>query len=358
MKKLKCGILGATGMVGQRFITLLDKHSWFEVTALAASPRSAGRKYSEAVEGRWFSKKEIPANVRNLVVSDVADIEEIKGKVDFVFSAIEASKDEIRAFENKYAENDIPVVSNNSAHRWTKDVPMIMPEINPHHLEMINIQRKNHGWKKGFVVVKPNCSLQSYLPAIAPLMKYAPTAMIVTTMQAISGAGKTFETFPEIVDNVIPYIGGEEEKSEQEPLKILGSIKNNEFVNYNGIKISAHCNRVAASDGHLAAVSVKFNKKPTKEEILEAWKNYKPEPQQLKLPSAPDPVLIYKEEDDRPQTKLDRDAGNGMAITIGRLRECLVLDYRFAALSHNTIRGAAGGAILVAELLYKKGFLG
>lgn len=357
MQKIKVGILGATGAVGQRFIELLENHPWFEVAAVAASPRSAGRKYSEAVEGRWFSKKEIPANAKDLIVSDVANIEGIKNKVDFVFSAIEASKDEIKAFEDKYAENDIPVVSNNSAHRWTKDVPMIMPEINPHHLDMIKIQQKNHGWKKGFVVVKPNCSLQSYLPAIAPLMKYCPKEMIVSTMQAISGAGKTFETFPEIIDNVIPFIGGEEEKSEQEPLKILGSIKNDEFVNYNGIKISAHCNRVPTSDGHMAAVSVKFDKKPTKEEILEAWKNYRPEPQQLKLHSAPDPVLIYNEEENRPQTKLDRDAGNGMAITIGRLRECLVLDYRFVALSHNTIRGAAGGAILVAELMKVKGYL-
>jgi len=352
------GILGATGMVGQRFITLLDAHPWFDVVAVAASPRSAGKKYQEAVEGRWFSKNAIPANVKDLIVSDVADIDAIKSKVDFVFSAIESSKDEIKAFENKYAENNIPVVSNNSAHRWTKDVPMIIPEINPHHLEMIDIQKKNHGWNKGFVVVKPNCSLQSYLPAIAPLLKFNPTEMIITTMQAISGAGKTFETYPEILDNVIPFIGGEEEKSEQEPLKILGKIENNEFVNYDGMKISAHCNRVAASDGHMATISVKFENKPTKEEILSIWKNYRPEPQQLGLPTAPDPVLIYYDEENRPQTKLDRDAGKGMAITLGRLRECNVFDYRFAALSHNTIRGAAGGAILVAELLYKKGYLG
>lgn len=357
MKKLRAGILGATGMVGQRFITLLENHPWFSVTAVAASPRSAGKKYSDAVKERWVSKKEIPANVKDLIVSDVADISAIKGKVDFVFSAIEASKDEIRDFENKYAENGIPVVSNNSAHRWTKDVPMIIPEINPHHIRMIGIQRKNHNWNNGFVVVKPNCSLQSYLPAIAPLMKYNPVEMIITTMQAISGAGKTFETFPEIEDNVIPYIGGEEEKSEKEPLKILGKIENNGFVDYNSLKISAHCNRVPSSDGHMATISIKFGKKPTKEEILEIWRSYKPEPQQLGLPSAPDPVLIYREEDDRPQTRLDRDAGNGMAITLGRLRECNVLDYRFVALSHNTIRGAAGGAILVAELLHKKGYL-
>ena len=358
MEKLKCGVLGATGMVGQRFITLLNNHPWFDVVAVAASPRSAGKTYKEAVEGRWFSKNPIPDNVANLIVTDVANIEEIKEKIDFVFSAIELSKEEIREYENKYAENDIPVVSNNSAHRWTKDVPMIIPEINPHHIKMIDIQRKNHNWNKGFVVVKPNCSLQSYLPAIAPLLKFNPTEMIVNTMQAISGAGKTFETFPEIEDNVIPFIGGEEEKSEKEPLKILGKIENNEFVDYAGIKISAHCNRVPASDGHMATVSVKFENKPTKEEILEIWKNYKPEPQQLGLPSAPDPVLIYKEEDDRPQTKLDRDAGNGMAITIGRLRGGNVFDFRFVAISHNTIRGAAGGAILVAELLKAKGYLG
>ena len=357
MKKLRCGVLGATGMVGQRFITLLDNHPWFEVKAVAASQRSANKKYHEAVEGRWASEKGIPENVNTLVVSDVADIEKMKGKVDFVFSAIEASKDEIKAFEDEYAENDIPVVSNNSAHRWTKDVPMIIPEINPQHIEMINIQKKNHGWKKGFVVVKPNCSLQSYLPALAPLMKFKPNKLIVTTMQAISGAGKTFESYPEILDNVIPNIGGEEDKSEKEPLKILGSIKNNEFVNFNGIKISAHCNRVAASDGHMATVSVAFKDKPSREEILEIWKSYKPLPQQLKLPSAPDPFLIYNEDEFRPQTKLDRDNGNGMAITLGRLRECNVLDYRFVALSHNTVRGAAGGAILVAELLRSKEYL-
>ncbi len=357
MAKLKCGILGATGMVGQKFITLLENHPWFDVVALAASPRSAGKKYHEAVEGRWAQAKPIPASVKNLIVSDVADISKVKGKVDFVFSAIEATKDEIKKFENDYASADIPVVSNNSAHRWTKDVPMIIPEINPHHIILLDIQKKNHGWKKGFVVVKPNCSLQSYLPAIAPLMKYQPTRMVITTMQAISGAGKTFATFPEILDNVIPFIGGEEEKSEKEPLKILGKLENGEIKNFDGIKIAAHCNRVPASDGHMATVSVEFKKKPTREQILEDWKNYKPEPQQLKLPSAPDPVLIYNEEENRPQTKLDRDAGKGMAITIGRLRECLVFDYRFVALSHNTIRGAAGGAILVAELLKAKGYL-
>lgn len=357
MAKLKCGILGATGMVGQRFISLLEGHPWFDVAAVAASPRSAGKRYSEAVEGRWAMKKGIPTNVKGLLVSDVADIGSMKGDVDFVFSAIEATKDEIKKFENDYAAAGIPVVSNNSAHRWTKDVPMIIPEINPHHLELIDIQKENHGWDKGFVVVKPNCSLQSYLPAIAPLLKYRPNRMIVTTMQAISGAGKTFKTMPEIEDNVIPFIGGEEEKSEKEPLKILGRLEDGEIKNFEGIKISAHCNRVPASDGHMAAVSVGFEEKPSREQILKDWKNYKPEPQQLKLPSAPDPFLIYNEEENRPQTKLDRDNGKGMAITIGRLRECHVFDYRFAALSHNTIRGAAGGAILVAELLKAKEYI-
>ena len=359
MKKIKVGILGATGMVGQKFITLLDAHPWFEVVAVAASPRSAGKKYSEAVKGRWVSEKEIPANVKDLIVSNVADVNEMKNKVSFVFSAIEASKDEIREFENKYAEADIPVVSNNSAHRWTKDVPMIIPEINPHHIKLIETQKKNHGWNKGFVVVKPNCSLQSYLPAIAPLMKFKPKKLIVTTLQAISGAGKTLENCPEIIDNAIPNIGGEEEKSEEEPLKILGAIdeENGGIKNFEGMKISAHCNRIPASDGHLATISVEFEEKPSKEEILEIWKNYKPEPQQLGLPFAPDPMLIYSEDDFRPQTRLDRNNGNGMAITLGRLRECHVLDYRFVALSHNTVRGAAGGAILVAELLKAKGFI-
>ena len=290
-------------------------------------------------------------------LADVADIEKIRGKVDFVFSAIEASKEEIRKFENKYAEADIPVVSNNSAHRWTKDVPMIIPEINPHHIELIETQKKNHGWKKGFVVVKPNCSLQSYLPAVAPLLRFKPKKIFVTTMQAISGAGKTFKTFPEILDNVIPNIGGEEAKTEKEPLKILGTIENGEIKEFEAMKISSNTCRVPAIDGHMASVYVEFEEKPSKEEIVRIWKEYKPEPQKLKLPSAPDPMLIYHEDEFRPQTKLDRDAGKGMAISLGRLRECNILDYRFNALSHNTIRGAAGGAILVAELLKSKGYL-
>ena len=357
MKKIKVGILGATGMVGQRFITLLADHPWFEVVAVAASSRSAEKKYSEAVEGKWKLNEQIPENIAGLIISDVADVDKMKKKVDFVFSAIEAAKEEIMEYENRYAGAGIPVVSNNSAHRWTKDVPMIIPEINPHHLGLIRIQQQNHKWDKGFVVVKPNCSLQSFLPAIAPLMKFRPKMISVTTMQAVSGAGKTLETYPEIIDNVIPNINGEEEKTEREPLKILGTIKDGEIKNIKGIKISAQCNRVSVSDGHMATVSVKFGVKPTKKEILELWNSYKPEPQRLKLPSAPDPFLVYKEDEAGPQTKLDRNNGNGMVITIGRLRECNVLDFKFVALSHNTIRGAAGGAILVAELLKAKGYL-
>ncbi len=366
MKKLRVGILGATGMVGQRFVSLLEGHPWFDVTVVAASPRSAGRKYDEAVLGKWAMKTPIPPAIAEMIVLDVNEVDKIKKQVDFVFSAVDMTKEEIMAIENKYAENGIPVVSNNSAHRWTSDVPMIMPEINPGHIDIIQIQKKNHGWSKGkgFIAVKPNCSLQSYLPAIAPLMKFKPYEMVVTTEQSISGAGKTFDTFPEILDNVIPFIGGEDEKSEKEPLKILGSIKNGKFVDYAGLKISATCTRTPTSDGHMACVEVKFRKKPTQEQIIKAWQDYRPLPQQLKLPSAPDPVLIYNKEDNRPQTRLDRDAGTnshgraaGMAITIGRLRPSNVMDYKFVAVSHNTIRGAAGGAILVAELLYKKGYL-
>lgn len=363
MEKLKVGILGGTGMVGQRFVTLLDNHPWFEIVAIAASPRSAGKPYYETVANKWYGDKwekfggSIPNNVKNLIVSDVKEISKIKGSVDFVFSALDMPKEEIKAVEEAYAKNNIPVVSNNSAHRWTKDVPMIIPEINPHHLSLIETQKKNRGWAKGFIITKPNCSLQSYLLAVAPLLRFNPDKMIITTFQAISGAGKTFETFPEISDNVIPNISGEEEKSENEPLKILGEIQNGEIVNFNKIKISASCNRVATSDGHLATVSIRFEQKPSIEQILEIWNSYKPVPQQLKLPSAPDPVLIYSNDEFRPQTKLDRNAGKGMAISIGRLRPCPVLDYRFVALSHNTIRGAAGGAILSAELLIAKGYI-
>lgn len=366
IKKLRVGVLGATGMVGQRFVSLLDGHPWFEVVVVAASPRSAGRKYYEAVSGRWAMKTPIPPMISGMMVLDVNEVDKIKKQVDFIFSAVDMTKEEIMAIENKYAENGIPVVSNNSAHRWTPDVPMIMPEINPDHADIIPIQKKNHGWEKGkgFIAVKPNCSLQSYLPAIAPLMKFEPYEMVVTTEQSISGAGRTFATFPEIEDNVIPFIGGEDEKSEKEPLKILGSIKNAKIVDFNKLKISATCTRTPTSDGHMACVEIKFRKKPTQEQIIKAWQDYRPLPQQLNLPSAPDPVLIYTKEDNRPQTRLDRDAGSneycragGMAITIGRLRPSSVMHYKFVALSHNTIRGAAGGAILVAELLYKKSYI-
>ena len=346
-------------MVGQNYIRLLDDHPWFEVVYVAASPRSAGKKYSEAVEGRWHMPTPIPGSVKDLVVHDVSKVEEAK-ECSFMFSAVEMSKDEIRAIENEYAKAGIPVVSNNSAHRWTENVPMIIPEINADHIDIIPEQQKANGWDKGFVAVKPNCSLQSYLAPVYALIKagYGIKEMIISTMQAISGAGKTFETYPEILDNVIPYIGGEEEKSEKEPLKILGKIAEGKFVNDDSIKISAHCNRVPVSDGHMACVNIKFgNKKPSKEEILKIWKEFSSVPQELKLPSAPEKAVIYLEDDDRPQTRLDRDNDKGMAVTVGRLREDNVFDYKFVALSHNTVRGAAGGGILNAELLKAKGYL-
>jgi len=359
MDKLKVGIIGATGMVGQQYIKLLENHPWFDVVYVAASPRSANKPYKEAVEGRWAMKTPIPEAVKDLIVHDASKVEEAKD-LDFVFSAVEMSKDEIRAIENEYAAQDIPVVSNNSAHRWTDNVPMLIPEINHEHINILGEQKKANGWNKGFVAVKPNCSLQSYMTPIYALMEkgYEVDQLIITTMQAISGAGKTFETFPEILDNVIPYIGGEEEKSEKEPLKILGTIENGKFINKEGIKISAHCNRVATLDGHMACVSLKFkDKKPEIEEIKEIWKNFKSVPQELDLPFAPKQAIIYLEEDDRPQTKLDRDNDKAMAVTCGRLRPCNVFDIRFVGLSHNTVRGAAGGGILNAELLYKKGLI-
>ncbi|MBW2984662.1 aspartate-semialdehyde dehydrogenase [Candidatus Woesearchaeota archaeon] len=360
MDKLKAGVIGATGMVGQNYVRLLQNHPWFDVVYVAASPRSAGKKYSEAVEGRWAMPTPIPEKVKDLVVHDASNIDEAK-ECDFVFSAVEMSKDEIRKIENEYAANDIPVVSNNSAHRWTDNVPMLIPEINHEHINIIPEQKKANGWNKGFVAVKPNCSLQSYMTPIYALIKagYEVKEMIISTMQAISGAGKTFKTFPEIIDNVIPYIGGEEEKSEKEPLKILGKIENGKFVNDDSIKISAHCNRVAASDGHMACVSIKFgDKKPTVEEIKKIWNEFSSVPQELKLPFAPEKAIIYLEDDNRPQTKLDRDNDKGMAVTVGRVRPCNVFDIRFVGLSHNTVRGAAGGGILNAELLKAKGFLG
>lgn len=354
---LRVGILGATGMVGQRFITLLDQHPWFEVRAVAASKNSAGKTYAEAVEGRWTHATPIPEGIKNLTVSAADDVLAMKADVDFVFSAIDMSKEETRALEELYASHGIPVVSNNSAHRWTQDVPMIMPEINPEHLAMIPVQQKNRGWQKGFIVVKPNCSIQSFIPVIAALREFQPERIFVTTMQAISGAGKTFDTMPEILDNVIPYIGGEEEKTEQEPLKILGTIEHGTFSPLRSLQISANCIRVPVSDGHIVSVNASFRKNPTRDQFLAAIQNFKNPLSSLNLPSAPEPFLKYLDEENRPQTKIDRDAGNGMRVSVGRLREDPISGWKFISLSHNTVRGAAGGAILVAELLRAKGYL-
>lgn len=356
-EKLKVGILGATGMVGQRFISLLDNHPWFEVTVLAASARSAGKTYAEAVGEGWKIENPMPEAVKNIVVKNVADVKDVVKDVDFVFSAVNMSKDEIKAIEEEYAKTETPVVSNNSAHRWTKDVPMIVPEINPEHLSIIEDQKKRLGTKKGFIVVKPNCSIQSYAPELTALREFEPTEVVATTYQAISGAGKTFKDWPEILDNVIPYIGGEEEKSEQEPLRIWGHVENGEIVKAELPVITTQCLRVPVSNGHTAAVFVNFKKKPTKEQILEKWANFKGLPQELELPSAPEHFITYFEEDDRPQPKLDRDSEKGMGVFAGRLREDSLFDWKFVGMSHNTKRGAAGGAVLTAELLYKKGYI-
>ena len=358
MAKLRAGIVGATGMVGQRFVTLLDNHPYFEITALAASARSAGKTYIEAVGERWKLEEPMPECVKNMTIFDASDIDAIKPHVDFVFCAVDMKKDEIRALEEAYAKKEIPVVSNNSAHRWTEDVPMLIPEINDGHAKIIESQRKRLGTKKGFISVKPNCSIQSYVPLITPLLDFEPTEIVVTTFQAISGAGKTFKDWPEILDNVIPYIGGEEEKSEQEPLKVWGKIRCGKIHNAKGPKITAQCIRVPASNGHLAAVYIRFKNKPSKEEILKRWKEFSGKPQELGLPHAPKQFITYFEEDNRPQTALDRMVEGGMGITAGRLREDSVYDYKFIGLSHNTLRGAAGGAVLSAELLYKEGYLG
>ena len=357
MKKYNVGIIGATGMVGQRFITLLANHPWFNVVVLAASSRSAGKTYEEAVGDKWAFESPIPAQIKSMTVLDAEmDMDKIAESVDFVFCAVNMDKAKIRALEEAYAKKEVPVVSNNSAHRFTADVPMIIPEVNPEHLDVISSQRARLRTKKGFIAVKSNCSLQSYVPLLHPLKEFGVSEVAVCTYQAISGAGKTFKTMPEILDNVIPYIGGEEEKSEKEPLKIWGKIVNDEIVSANSPAITAQCLRVPVSDGHTAAVFVKFDKKPTKEEILSAWANFKGEPQALNLPSAPEQFLQYFEEDNRPQAKLDRMAGNGMSVTVGRLREDNVYDYKFVGLSHNTLRGAAGGAVLLAELLAAKGY--
>ena len=356
-RKWRVAVVGATGMVGQRFVSLLADHPWFEIAVVAASARSAGKTYEEAVSDRWAFDWPIPQNVRPLVVRDASDVAAVTGEVDFVFCAVDMKKDEIRALEDAYAKSETPVVSNNSAHRGTPDVPMIVPELNPQHADVIEYQRRRLGTKVGFVTVKPNCSIQSYVPALTPLLDFEPEKVSVCTYQAISGAGKTFKTWPEMVDNVIPYIGGEDEKSENEPLKLWGHVEDGKIVNAALPVISAQCLRVACSDGHMAAVSVSFKKKPTIEQIKERWANYETEAQRLELPSAPKPFLQYFEDPSRPQTRLDRDFQNGFGVSIGRLREDKLFDYRFVCLSHNTVRGAAGGGILTAELLCRKGYI-
>ena len=356
-EKLKVGILGGTGMVGQRFISLLENHPWFEVTTIAASPRSAGKTYEEAVGGRWKMTTPMPEAVKKIVVMNVNEVEEVAAKVDFVFSAVDMTKEEIRAIEEAYAKTETPVVSNNSAHRWTPDVRMVIPEINPEHTKVIEFQKKRLGTKKGFVAVKPNCSIQSYAPVLSAWMEYEPYEVVATTYQAISGAGKTFKDWPEMEGNIIPYIGGEEEKSEKEPLRIWGEIKDGVIVPATSPVITCQCIRVPVLNGHTAAVFVKFKKKPTKEELIEKLVSFKGLPQELELPSAPKQFIRYMEEENRPQVVLDVDYERGMGISVGRLREDTVYDWKFVGLSHNTVRGAAGGAVLCAELLTKQGYI-
>ncbi|MCI6019598.1 MAG: aspartate-semialdehyde dehydrogenase [Clostridiales bacterium] len=350
-KKLRVGILGATGMVGQRFISLLENHPWFEVVAVAASPRSAGKAYEDAVGDRWKMTKPMPEAVKKLVVMNVNEVEKVAAEVDFVFSAVDMTKEEIRAIEDAYAKTETPVVSNNSAHRWTPDVPMVVPEINPEHFQVIEAQKKRLGTTRGFVAVKPNCSIQSYAPVLTAWKEFEPVEVVATTYQAISGAGKTFKDWPEMVGNIIPYIGGEEEKSEQEPLRLWGKVENGQIVKASSPVITTQCIRVPVLDGHTAAVFVKFAKKPTKEQLIEKLKAFSGLPQQLELPSAPKQFIQYLEDDNRPQVSLDVQYENGMGVSVGRLREDTVYDYKFVGLSHNTVRGAAGGAILCAELL-------
>ena len=357
MEKMKVGVVGATGMVGQRFLMLLENHPYFEVSALAASARSAGKTYAEAVGSRWKMKTPMPEKYKDMIVHDAANIDEMKELVSFVFCAVDMKKDEIKALEEAYAKNEIPVVSNNSANRWTPDVPMVIPEINDAHLEVIEAQRKRLGTKRGFIAVKPNCSIQSYVPALTPLLKYGIKEVVATTYQAISGAGKTFNEWPEMIDNIIPYIGGEEEKSEQEPLRVWGKVENGEIVKAAAPVITTQCIRVPVLNGHTAAVFVKFKKKPTKEQLIEKLVNYKGAPQELELPSAPKQFIQYMEEDNRPQVQLDVNFENGMGVSIGRIREDSVYDFKFVGLSHNTVRGAAGGAVLCAELLTAQGYI-
>ncbi len=355
--KLKVGIVGGTGMVGQRFVALLENHPWFEVTSIAASANSAGKTYEEAVSGRWKLSTPMPDSIKNIMVKDASKVYEVASDVDFVFCAVDMKKDEIKALEEAYAKTGTPVVSNNSAHRWTPDVPMVIPEINPEHIGVIEYQRKRLGTSTGFIAVKPNCSIQSYVPTLNALLDYKPTQVVACTYQAISGAGKTFKDWPEMIDNVIPYIGGEEEKSEQEPLRIWGKIVDGAIVKAQAPIITTQCIRVPVTDGHMAAVFVSFEKKPSKDEILNRWASFKGRPQELGLPSAPKQFITYFEEDNRPQTKLDRDIENGMGITAGRLREDSLYDYKFVSLSHNTLRGAAGGGVLIAELLKAEGYI-
>ena len=359
MKKYRVGVIGATGMVGQRFVSLIDAHPWFDLSVVAASSRSAGKPYAESVAGRWMMESDVPSSAKSLtVMSAERDISEIASSVDFVFSAVDMSKDEIKALEESYAKAECPVVSNNSAHRWTPDVPMIIPEVNPEHLDIIASQRKRLGTKHGFISVKSNCSIQSYVPALHPLRDvFGLEKALVCTYQAISGAGKTFDTWPEMVDNVIPYIGGEEEKSEQEPLKVWGKVEDGKIVPAVTPSITSQCIRVPATDGHMAAVFMAFNDKPSADDVLKLWREFKGLPQQLGLPSAPKQFLHYFEEDNRPQTGLDRMLENGMAISLGRLRPDSQYDFRFVGLSHNTLRGAAGGAILLAELLCAQNYI-
>lgn len=356
-EKLKVGILGGTGMVGQRFIALLENHPWFEVTTIAASPRSAGRTYAEAVGDRWKMTTPMPEKVKNIVVMNVNEVEQVASQVDFVFSAVDMTKEEIKKIEEDYARTETPVVSNNSAHRWTPDVPMVVPEINPEHMKVIDFQKKRLGTTRGFVAVKPNCSIQSYAPVLTAWKEFEPYEVVATTYQAISGAGKTFKDWPEMEGNIIPYIGGEEEKSEKEPLRIWGQIKDGGIVPAESPRITCQCIRVPVLNGHTAAVFVKFKKKPTKEQLIAKLREFSGIPQELKLPSAPEHFIQYLEEDNRPQVSMDVDYENGMGVSVGRLREDSIYDYKFVGLSHNTVRGAAGGAVLCAELLKAQGYI-
>ena len=356
-EKLKVGILGGTGMVGQRFIALLENHPWFEVTTIAASPRSAGKTYEEAVGDRWKMSTPMPEAVKKIVVMNVNEVEAVASQVDFVFSAVDMTKEEIKKIEDDYAKTETPVVSNNSAHRWTPDVPMVVPEINPEHMKVIDFQKKRLGTTRGFVAVKPNCSIQSYAPVLTAWKEFEPYEVVATTYQAISGAGKTFKDWPEMVENIIPYIGGEEEKSEKEPLRIWGTIEDGVIKPATSPVITCQCIRVPVLNGHTAAVFVKFRKKPTKEQLIEKLRAFSGVPQELELPSAPKQFIQYLEEDNRPQVNLDVDYENGMGVSVGRIREDNVYDFKFVGLSHNTVRGAAGGAVLCAELLKAQGYI-